>query len=159
MKRIALTLLVLVPGIAAADNVGGCGWGSKVMDGNQGIAPQVLALTTNGTFSNAAFGISSGTSGCTQDGVVKSDWKLAAFVDENRPKLARDVSVGSGESLNALAELLSVEKADRDLFASVTREQFDRIFPTSSVATPQILASLKAVLAENATLAKYSTQL
>ena len=50
----------------------GCGLGTMLFDGQQGIAPQVLAVTTNGTSGNQTFGITSGTLGCTQDGVVKS---------------------------------------------------------------------------------------
>ncbi|HKB84382.1 MAG TPA: DUF3015 family protein, partial [Burkholderiales bacterium] len=69
MKRIFVAIaLSALPAMAFADNVGTCGWGSKLFDGQKGAAPQVLAVTTNGTFGNQTFGISSGTSGCTQDG-------------------------------------------------------------------------------------------
>lgn len=71
-KLIALAVAVVAPTLVHADNVGGCGWGSKLFDGQQGVAPQVLAVTTNGTSGNQTFGITSGTSGCSQDGVVKS---------------------------------------------------------------------------------------
>ena len=62
---------------AGENNIGSCGWGAKLFDGQQGVAPQVLGATTNGTFGNQTFAITSGTSGCTQDGAVKSNWKTA----------------------------------------------------------------------------------
>ncbi|HEY8553803.1 MAG TPA: DUF3015 family protein [Burkholderiales bacterium] len=71
---VALVSLFPVAGMAAGENnVGSCGWGSKLFDGQRGVVPQVLAATTNGTFGSQTFGISSGTSGCTQDGVVRSN--------------------------------------------------------------------------------------
>ena len=91
MKKILLAALVSLPvtAFAAANNVGSCGLGSKVFEGQKGIAPQVLAVTTNGTFGNQTFGITSGTLGCTQDGVVSSNWKTALFIDGNKAQLAR----------------------------------------------------------------------
>ena len=54
MKKILLALAVSLPvtAFAAANNVGSCGLGSKVFEGQKGVAPQVLAVTTNGTFGN-----------------------------------------------------------------------------------------------------------
>lgn len=141
---------------AETNNVGTCGWGSKLFDGQQGIAPQVLAVTTNGTFGNQTFGITSGTSGCTQNGVVKSTWKTAMFIDGNKRKLARDMSRGQGETLASLASLIGVQPKDRATFYRVSQENFTRIFPSEGVTPREVRASLRAVVASNARLAKYS---
>ena len=157
MKKIVLiAACALIPFTAMADNIGSCGWGSKLFEGKKGIAPQVLGATTNGTSGNQTFGISSGTSGCTQDGVVTSTWKTAMFVDANKTKLARDMSVGQGESLEALANLVGVEQADSAHFYAATQANFGTIFPNEAVSTDNVLASLKSVLASDKTLAKYS---
>src|SRR5690348_3589675 len=144
---------------AGENNIGNCGWGSKLFDGQSGIAPQVLGATTNGTFGNQTFGITSGTSGCTQDGAVKSNWKTAMFIDGNKDKLARDMSVGSGEALDSLAHLLGVEAGDRAQFDRVARENLQRIFPSSDAATDEIVAGLRQVLAADARLARYTAAL
>jgi len=49
MKKILLAALVSLPvtAFAAANNVGSCGLGSKVFEGQKGVVPQVLAVTTN----------------------------------------------------------------------------------------------------------------
>src|SRR5919109_4776775 len=112
----AVAALFPVVALAQQNNIGTCGWGSKLFDGQSGIAPQVLAVTTNGTSGNQTFGITSGTSGCTQDGAVKSNWRTALFIDGNRDALARDMSVGSGETLDSLAHLLGVQEQDRVAF-------------------------------------------
>jgi hypothetical protein len=156
-RFLLLTGLLLAPTVAfASNNVGGCGLGSKLMAGNEGIAPQVLAVTTNGTSGNQTFGITSGTSGCTQDGVVKSNWKTAMFIDSNMNKLARDMSVGHGESLESLAALLGLEGAEKEAFFETAQNNFGRIFPTASVSSLEVRASLKAVLSENSALAGYA---
>jgi hypothetical protein len=142
---------------AMADNIGSCGWGSKVFDGQSGIAPQVLAATTNGTFGNQTFGISSGTSGCTQDGTVTSTWQTAMYIDGNKKALARDTAAGQGETLDALAELIGVDAQDKAAFNRVAQENFARIFPSEDVSAARIQASLHDVVAGDAQLSKYAT--
>ena len=142
---------------AMADNVGECGWGSKVFDGQSGIAPQVLAVTTNGTSGNQTFAITSGTSGCTQDGTVSSTWETAMFIDGNKNALARDTAAGQGETLDALAQLIGVDAQDKGAFARLTQENFVRIFPSNDVTAAEIQVSLREVVAANAQLAKYAS--
>ena len=142
---------------AGENNIGNCGWGSKLFDGQSGIAPQVLGATTNGTFGNQTFAITSGTSGCTQDGAVKSNWKTALFIDGNKEMLARDMSVGSGETLDSLAHLMGVEAQDRAAFNRVAKENLWKIF--SADATADIMAHFRQVLAANEQLARYTAAL
>jgi hypothetical protein len=163
MKKLVAVAAVaaLFPAVALAqqNNIGSCGWGSKVFDGQSGIAPQVLGATTNGTSGNQTFAITSGTSGCTQDGAVKSTWKTAMFIDGNKERLARDMSVGSGEALDSLAHLLGVDAADRDAFNRIARDNMQRIFPSDTAGTEQILSSLRQVLMADAKLARYTVAL
>jgi Protein of unknown function (DUF3015) len=158
-KALAVVCIGLLPFSAMAageNNIGSCGWGSKLFDGQNGVGPQVLGATTNGTFGNQTFGITSGTSGCTQDGAVKSTWKTAMFIDGNKEKLARDMSLGQGETLDSLAKVMGVREEDKAAFFLATKENLGRIFASENASTDQILASLKEVLAENSTLARYS---
>ena len=144
---------------AGENNIGSCGWGAKLFDGQQGIATQVLAVTTNGTVGNQTFGISSGTSGCTQDGAVKSSWKTAMFIDGNKERLARDMSVGSGEALDSLAHLLGVDEQDRAAFGRLAKDNMARIFPSENASTQDVVAGLRLVLLSDAKLARYTTAL
>src|SRR3954468_5171278 len=162
MKKILAVVAVAavfpVSAMAAGENnIGSSGWGSQLFDGQAGVPPEVLAVTTNGTFGNQTFGITSGTSGCTQDGTVKSSWKTALFIDGNKEALARDMSVGSGEALDSLALLMGVEAQDRDAFNSTAKSNMGRIFAKDG--TPEILAALRQVLADNAQLARYTIAL
>jgi hypothetical protein len=140
---------------AAQENTG-CGLGTMVFDGQSGIGPQVLAVTTNGTSGNQTFGISSGTLGCTQDGVVQSTEKLSMFTGSNMDKLARDMSVGHGESLETMAELMGIAEEDKSSFFAVSQQNFDKIFSSEDVTAEQVLASLNDVMAQDEKLARYT---
>jgi hypothetical protein len=164
MRKLSVVLCVMAAFPVAAmakgeNNIGNCGWGSKIFDGQSGVAPQVLAVTTNGTFGNQTFGITSGTSGCTQDGAVKSNWRTALFIDGNRDQLARDMAIGSGETLDSLAHLLGVEAQDRAAFNRVTKDNMGRIFSSENMQTAQIIASLREVLAAERALSRYTVAL
>ena len=79
-------LVSLQSGLAFAvnpDNGPGCGLGKLAWADYKtpkNIAPQVMMATTNGTFGSQTFGISFGTSGCTNDGKVKADHHTAPLV-------------------------------------------------------------------------------
>ncbi len=158
-KIIAILVVTLLPSAAFAANVGECGWGSKLMHGQRGIAPQVLAVTTNGTSGNQTFAITSGTSGCTQDGVIKSSWKTAAYVDANMNKFARDVSRGHGEAIDSFASLAGIEGQDKVTLAKVLQDNFTVIFSSENVTSGEVVLSVRDVLAADKTLSRYATSI
>jgi hypothetical protein len=94
----------------------GCGLGKLLWskNGKKDIAPQVLMATTNGIFGSQTFGISTGSSGCTNDGKVWAEQTTELFVAATFGNLAEDMARGHGEHLTALATLLGVP-ADHQL--------------------------------------------
>jgi len=159
-KAMIIGALVALPVSAFAageNNVGSCGWGTKVFDGQSGVVPQVLAATTNGTSGNQTFAITTGTSGCTPNGTVRSSWKTAMFIDGNKERLARDMSRGSGETLESLAQLIGVKEEHKALFFHVAKDNFNRIYSADMVSAQDIMNGLRSVLAADQTLASYST--
>jgi hypothetical protein len=81
------------------------------------------------------------------------------FIDGNKEVLARDMSVGGGEALDSLAHLLGVEAADRAAFNRIARDNMQRIFPSETAQTEQVLAALRDVLMGDAKLARYTVAL
>jgi hypothetical protein len=162
MKKIiatlALTAVFPAAAMAAQDNVGGCGVGSMIFKGQSGVAPQVLAVTTNSSTGNQTFGISTGTLGCTQDGMVHSNMKTAMFIGNNKEALARDMSVGNGETLASLSHLMGVKTEDQAAFNRAAKDNVDRIF-AKDASTEQIMASLREVMASDAALSQYQAAL
>lgn len=142
---------------AAGENNVGCGLGSTIFNGQSGVAPQVLAATTNGTSGNQTFGISSGTLGCTQDGTVRSSFRLSMFIDGNMERLARDMSRGGGESMESLAQLIQVQDEHKARFFQVTKAHFDQIYVSDKTTAEDVMQGLRAALSSDATLAGYSS--
>jgi hypothetical protein len=71
--------------------------------------------------------------------------------------LARDMSVGSGETLDSLAHLMGVEAQDRAAFNQIAKENLWKIFAADSTA--DIMANFRQVLAADAQLARYTAAL
>lgn len=156
-KLVIAALLSLSPVVAmAAPNNVGCGVGTIIFEGQSGVAPQVLAVTTNGTLGNQTFGISSGTLGCAKDGVVSNPVKVSMFLDTNLDKLAYDMAVGKGETLESLANLIGVDDAHKAAFYETTKAHFAEIVSSEHANTQDVIAALNRVLAGNAELAQYA---
>lgn len=149
-KLIAGAILLGASSIAFAQP--GCGVGAMIWKGQAGIAPHVLAATTNGTLFNQTFGMTSGTLGCSTNASVQS---MAMYMDSNIDKVARDMSRGNGENLDTLAVLLGVEQADRDSFRSVLQDNFTTIFPNADTTSDQAVSAIVALLQQDAGLSKY----
>ncbi len=127
---------------AAKYGTAGCGLGSLIITGG-GIV-QIFAATTNGTSGTQTFGITSGTSNC--EDTDSGEESARVFVQANRVALAKDISRGSGETIDNLTALAGC--ADSKAVGSVLQHSFKSIFPTASVSSDQvsdtILSTLKA---------------
>jgi len=139
----------------AADPDVGCGWGTQLMKGQSGVAPKVLAATTNGFLGNQTFGLSSGTAGCNKGGVVKAEVRLNMYAGANFDQIARDMASGGGESLDTLAQLMGITDSDRSAFFQLTKANFATLFPSDAVTAGQMLSALRALMATDDQLAKY----
>ncbi|MDI1300462.1 MAG: DUF3015 family protein [bacterium] len=155
-KLLAIALIAGSANIAMADQDVGCGLGSMVWAGQSGPLFKAFAATTNGTFGNQTFGITTGTLGCQSNGAITSRARLSMFTGSNIEHLARDMSVGQGESLNVLADLMGVKSADKAHFFQATKTNFGTIFAPENESAGQILAALEKVMAADATLAPYA---
>ncbi|MFW5825407.1 MAG: DUF3015 domain-containing protein [Marinobacter sp.] len=130
----------------------GCGVGAMIWKEQSGIAPHVLAATTNGIFGNQTFGMTTGTLGCETNQSVQS---MAMYMDSNIDKVARDMSRGSGENLDTLAVLLGVDEADRSEFNRLLKDNFASVFPSSDTTSDQAVDAIVALMEENERLSKY----
>jgi len=124
----------------------GCGLGSMAWEGNDGLISQVSAATTNGTFGTQTFGITSGTSNCTQYDTWTFNEKVNVFVTDNMDSLAKDIAKGKGEHLDTLASLMNVPEKDRAAFSSKLQKNFSRIYTSESVTAMEVIRNIEAVI-------------
>ncbi|MCG8419588.1 MAG: DUF3015 domain-containing protein [Proteobacteria bacterium] len=126
----------------------GCGLGAMLLGSNPGFV-QVFAATTNGTFGNQTFGITSGTLGCAN--TAGGAGSTAAFVETNREVLVKDISRGSGETIAALSTLAGC--SDPTLVGRTLQSNFSTIFPSAAVSDKQVGNNVVSVLRDDKALA------
>ncbi len=149
MKKVLListVLFLMASGAAFAagaprDNCG-CGLGTLLFEGKDGLVQQILAATTNASFGNQTFGISSGTLGCNQPAKWASNEQLNNFVAENMDNLAKDVAMGQGEYVDTLAGLMDVPGSKRAEFSKMLQDNFSNIFTEASVSHADVIENI-----------------
>jgi len=156
MRMVFAALLVMATvAPAMADRDIGCGLGTQLWAGQEGLVFKVIGATTNGTFGNQTFGITSGTLGCHQGGVVTADARLQMFAGANMDNLARDMARGNGETLDAFAHLMKISQGDREHFFLFTQQHFADVFASDTTTAGEMLGNLKGLMARDRTLSVY----
>jgi hypothetical protein len=150
VKLFSATLPLLAVGALAAadlqDNVG-IGLGTLLFEGHDGLVSQISAATTNGSCGNQTFAITSGTLGATRpDSFFAKNEQLRNFVKDNMDALASDMAAGSGETLDALAELMLVPAADRAAFSKTLQDNFGAIYSAPNVTHTEVIDHLAKVV-------------
>lgn len=153
-KIVALSLLAgLLPSLVMARGnhpMAGCGLGYLLLSNQDNDkVKQVLGSTTNGTFGSQTFGISSGTSGCTEDGAVKLARATEVYAEVNYASLRQDMAAGQGEYVNAFASLLGATDANRGQMVSFLKAEYQSLFPTSETSSTEMLNTLALKLASH----------
>ena len=148
---------LLAFGTAHAENKNntGCGLGTQVFAGKTGKVYEIMAVTTNGTSGNQTFAITTGTSGCTQNGVIDPPSQVAAFTGSNIDKLARDAARGEGESLESLASLIGIAEKDRPAFYKMSQQNFATIFPSENIKAGEVIKTWYGMMAQDKALSRY----
>ena len=146
MKKAAL-FLVLFLGSASnafAYDSTGCGLGSLLFKGQKGPVPQILAVTTNGTYTQT-FGITSNTSGCDSYGrITGGTGRIFAFLENNLDQFAADAAVGKGETIEAIA---AITGRDAETVGRVAHNNFAELFGDKDVSAVTVTLKMADLLA------------
>jgi hypothetical protein len=127
----------------------GCGLGKLVWadySKQKSIAPQVLQSTTNGTSGTQTFGISSGTSGCTNDGTIMAEYKLNVFAAANYENLSQEMARGGGEHLASLAELMGIPENQRSDFFGLAQVQYATLIQSGDETPEAMIKTLQSAM-------------
>ena len=147
------------PAMAANPDTGpGCGLGKLAWadyKGQKEIAPQVLMATTNGIGMNT-FAISTGTSGCTNDGKIMSEHKTTVFASLNFDALTAEMAQGQGEHLASLATLMGVPAERHGEFFVMTQERYASLVQAGEASPVALVKSLNEAIAGHPILAQAS---
>jgi len=146
MKKLLVSLAVVASMssvVFAANTQTGCGLGGMIIKNPNNAIMYALQAITNGTSGNQTFGITSGTLECKKTKFVMNE-RASEFVASNMDTLAKEISVGHGESLDTLAELLKVE--DKVTFATALQANYNKIYSSKSVKMADVLDNISTTV-------------
>jgi hypothetical protein len=139
----ALVITLLAGSIAYAGDAG-CGLGGQVIKSNTKLA-QLGATFLNGLSGNQTFGISSGTSGCTANGLVQNDKQIQYFVEVNQEQLMREMAQGRGEKISTLAALNGcATETQVSAFNTKAQNSFKQIVPSAETTAVDFVNNMKS---------------
>jgi hypothetical protein len=139
----------------------GCGLGKVAWEDykhQKTIGSQLLMSTTNNTILPwQAFGITSGTLGCTNDGKWWAEYKTTMFAEINFENLSQEMAQGHGEHLASLATLMGVPADQQPAFFALTQEQYTTLIQSGETTPVAMLKALQSAMADHPVLAQLST--
>jgi len=130
----------------------GCGLGKMLFDSQ----PKSILMQHFGSTSNVPsqpFGISSGTSGCTNNGMVVQEERTTMFAQLNFENLSQDMAQGHGEHLAALATLMGVPPDRQHDFFSMAQAKYVDLIDHGETTPRAMLTALQSAMAGHPVLA------
>ena len=137
----------------------GCGLGKLAWQNyphQKLIGIQTMEATTNGLMGNQTFGITSGTSGCTNDGKFWAEHKVNAFAALNFENLAQDMAQGHGEHIASLATLMGIPADQQPAFFAMTQEKYASLVTAGETSPIAMVKALNEAVATHPMLANVS---
>ncbi len=155
---VAFVLLLAPVGSAIADNDVGCGVGTEIMEGKEGLGPKLAASFINGLLFQS-ISITFGLINCNGQDTVTADARdarLHHYAGANIDRLMDDMAVGRGESLDAFAILVGISESDRPHFLAFTQRHFRELYSRDDVTAGEVLDTLDRLMVEDARLSAYA---
>lgn len=143
MKKFLVSIAAVVAlsssAMAGVNSQTGCGLGSLIIKDDSTAIMLALQATTNGTFGNQTFGITSGTLNCKKTQFVMNE-RAEEFVASNMDQLAKEIAVGHGESVDTLAELLKI--SDKATFSASLQANYNSIYASQNATMADVLDNI-----------------
>lgn len=165
MKKLGMLTIVaafaMQGGLALAagtpDTGPGCGLGKMAWQNYPHAktkGAQILMATTNGSFGTQTFGITTGTSGCTDDGKWWAEQKAVMFAELNADALAQEMAQGRGEHLASLATLLGVPDQQHEAFFSMAQGRYATLTEANDLSPASMVKAMNDAIAADPSMAK-----
>ncbi len=142
--RLLIAIILFAMGLslhAKADSSTGCGLGSMIWKQNS-IVSALFRATTNHSFSSQLFGITTGTSGCSQHSIVKRDMYPIYYAEANLPELRHEMAMGHGEYLTTFAQVLGCSPAAQVEFTQWAKKSYGTLFISEKTDSKSFLQGL-----------------
>ncbi len=91
-----------------------------------------------------------------EDGLLRAEQKVNAFVDFNYANVRDDMARGSGEYLASLGSLMGVQQDHRAAFSHLVREKYAVLYPSDETKPREVVTALYRELRADPVLARYA---
>jgi hypothetical protein len=123
----------------------GCGLGKMLFDREpKSILMQHLGSTSN--VPSQPFGISSGTSGCTNNGMIVKEEQATVFASLTFDNLSQELAQGHGEHLVSLATLMGIPPDRQPEFFSLAQDHYLKLMQAGDTSPKLMLTALQAAM-------------
>ena len=161
LASLAVAFVGMQAGLAMAANPDtgpGCGLGKLAWQNypNQKTKGAQIMMATTNAWGMQTFAISTGTSGCTDDGKWWAENKTTMFAELNSDSLAQEMAQGGGEHLASLATLLDVPQDQHQAFFTMTQERYTALTQAGEVSAVAMIKAMNDAISVNPVLVKVS---
>ena len=161
LGSLAVAFVGMQAGLAMAANPDtgpGCGLGKLAWQNypNQKTKGAQIMMATTNAWGMQTFAISTGTSGCTDDGKWWAENKTTMFAELNSDSLAQEMAQGGGEHLASLATLLDVPQDQHQAFFTMTQERYTALTQAGEVSAVAMIKAMNDAISANSVLVKVS---
>jgi len=134
----------------------GCGLGKVVFEKEpKSILLQHLGSTLN--VPSQPFAISTGISGCTNNGMIVKEQQTTMFASLNFENLSREMAQGHGEHLASLAILMGIPSERQSEFFSLAQAQYLSLIQDGETSPKDMLTALQSAMVGQSRQAKSYT--
>lgn len=144
------------PSLAAWGDGPGCGLGKVVFEKEpKSILLQHIGSTLN--VPSQPFALSTGISGCTNNGMIVKEKQTTMFASLNFENLSQEMAQGHGEHLASLAKLMGVPSERQAEFFALAQDRYLSLMQEEDVSPKAMLTALQAAMARQSAVAEAKT--
>ncbi len=103
------------------------------------------------------FGISSGTSGCTNDGTIFASEKVNVFAAVNFDNISQEMAQGQGEHLTSLATLMDIPADQHEIYFAMAQEHYTTLIQADEASPKTVIQAMYSAMSDHPVLAQAST--
>jgi hypothetical protein len=159
MIKLLMVFLVSLSAVAKADGWFGaagndrCGLGTMIFGKSaNSISSQTSEESTNGFMSNETFSVVTGTSGCSNSGIVQVPQEELFYANLNYEELTVEMASGNGKVLAGLAQIMGCDSGDMDLFVQTTKSNYGSVYASPKTTPYEMLVHLRSKLQQKTKL-------
>ena len=142
MKWIVVLLFAPLVSFAGYGDAG-CGLGSVIITKNSKVL-QLFVITTNYATGGLTFSMTTGTSNCKVNGIVKKGKELQYYTEVNHEQIIDEIARGKGEHLATIATLFGCESHSLKAFSADMQANYSSVVSSPNMTSNQLLVNMNS---------------